>query len=85
MADHVERVSTATAMAMAWRLAREEGLFTGTSTGANVTAAMRIAERLPPDPTIVTIVCDTGMKYLRTYGAALDRSLGTAGAQPGDI
>ena len=49
---------------MAMRLAREEGLFAGTSTGANVIAALRLAERLGPDTTIVTVMCDTGMKYL---------------------
>ena len=49
---------------MAIRLAREEGLFAGTSTGANVIAALRLAEQLGPDATVVTIMCDTGMKYL---------------------
>jgi cysteine synthase A len=58
-------------MAMAFRLAREEGLFAGTSTGANVVAARRVAEELGPDATIVTIMCDTGMKYLRAYGPAI--------------
>lgn len=71
IADHVERVSTADATAMALRLAREEGLFAGTSTGANVIAALRLAEQLGPGMTIVTVMCDTGMKYLKTYGAAL--------------
>jgi cysteine synthase A len=52
-------------------LAREEGLFAGTSTGANVIAALRLAEQLGPDSTIVSVMCDTGMKYLRTFGAAL--------------
>jgi cysteine synthase A len=51
-------------MAMANRLAREEGLFAGTSTGANVIAALRVAEQLGPDATTVTVMCDTGMKYL---------------------
>lgn len=49
---------------MAKRLAREEGLFGGTSTGANVVAALREADRLGPGATIVTILCDTGMKSL---------------------
>ncbi len=49
---------------MALRLAREEGLFGGTSTGANVIAALRLAEELSPDAVIVTVMCDTGMKYL---------------------
>jgi cysteine synthase A len=71
VADQVERVSTEEAMAMAFRLAREEGLFAGTSTGANVIAALRLAEQLGPGATIVTILCDTGMKYLKTYGALL--------------
>ncbi|OJY73715.1 MAG: cysteine synthase [Rhodospirillales bacterium 70-18] len=63
-ADRIERVSTAEATAMAIRLAREEGIFAGTSTGANVAAALRLAEQLGPDATIVTVMCDTGMKYL---------------------
>ena len=71
VADQIETVSTEEAIAMALRLAREEGLFAGTSTGANVIAALRLAEQLGPDATIVTILCDTGMKYLKTYGAAL--------------
>jgi len=60
----IEQVSTEEAVAMAMRLAREEGLFAGTSTGGNVVAALRLAEHLGPDATIVTIMCDTGMKYL---------------------
>ena len=71
IADGIERVSTEEAMAMAFRLAREEGLFAGTSTGANVIAALRLAEKLGPDATIVTVMCDTGMKYLKTFGARL--------------
>jgi cysteine synthase A len=71
LADRIERVSTEDAVRMALRLAREEGLFAGTSTGANVVAATRLAEDLGPYATVVTIMCDTGMKYLRTFGAAL--------------
>jgi cysteine synthase A len=73
IADQIERVSTEEAVAMALRLAREEGLFAGTSTGGNVIAALRLAEQLGPEATIVTIMCDTGMKYLRTYGTELSR------------
>jgi cysteine synthase A len=69
MADAVERVSTEDAVAMALRLAREEGIFAGTSTGANVIAALRMAKRLGPAATIVTVMCDTGMKYLKGFGA----------------
>lgn len=71
IADQIEQVSTDEATAMALRLAREEGLFAGTSTGGNVIAALRLAEQLGPDATIVTVMCDTGMKYLKTYRAKL--------------
>lgn len=69
IADRIERVSTEEAKAMALRLARAEGLFAGTSTGANVIAALRLAEELGPDATVVTVMCDTGMKYLAGFGA----------------
>jgi cysteine synthase A len=68
IADEIDKVSTGEAISMALSLAREEGLFAGTSTGANVFAALRLAERLGPDATVVTVMCDTGMKYLRTFG-----------------
>jgi cysteine synthase A len=71
VASRIERVSTADARAMAFRLAREEGLFAGTSTGANVVAALRVAADLNAGATVVTVACDTGMKYLASYGAAL--------------
>jgi cysteine synthase len=67
IADQIEHVSTDDATAMALRLAREEGLFAGTSTGGNVIAALRLAEQLGPDATVVTVMCDTGMKYLKAY------------------
>jgi cysteine synthase A len=66
LSGEVQAVSTADAMAMARRVAREEGIFAGTSTGMNVTAALRVAERLGPDRTVVTVACDSGMKYLST-------------------
>jgi cysteine synthase A len=65
IADAIEPVSTADAKAMMLRLAREEGLFAGTSTGANLVAALRVAARLPRGAHIVTVMCDTGMKYLK--------------------
>jgi cysteine synthase A len=71
IADRIERVSTEEARDMALRLAREEGLFAGTSTGANVIGALRLADRLGPGATVVTVMCDTGMKYLKTYGVGL--------------
>ncbi len=67
VADRIEPVSTAEAQAMAQRLAREEGLFAGTSTGANVVAALRLAARMGPEATLVTVMCDTGMKYLSKH------------------
>ena len=67
IADHIEQVSSEEAVAMTLRLAREEGLFAGTSTGANVIAALRLAERIGPHATIVTVMCDTGMKYLSKH------------------
>jgi len=73
LAQHVERVSTEESIAMAFRLAREEGIFAGASTGANVIAALRVAESLPRGATVVTVMCDTGMKYLKTYGPLLSR------------
>ena len=69
VADRIERVSTEDAVAMTLRLAREEGLFAGTSTGANVIAAMLLAEELGPDATVATIMCDTGMKYFAQLGS----------------
>jgi cysteine synthase len=68
VADEIEQVSTEEAVAMALRLARDEGVFGGTSTGANVVAALRTAERLGAGATVVTVMCDTGMKYLKSYG-----------------
>ena len=65
-ADTIVSVSTAEAMEMCRRLAREEALFVGTSSGANVLAAIRQAEALGPGKTVVTILCDSGMKYLST-------------------
>jgi cysteine synthase A len=66
LADEIQTVSTKEAMETARRLAREEGVFAGTSTGANVAAALRLAARLGPDRTIVTVAVDSGMKYLST-------------------
>jgi cysteine synthase A len=66
MVSSIETVSTEDAKAMARRLAKEEGIFAGTSTGANVVAAIRVAERLGPDATVATIVVDSGLRYLST-------------------
>jgi cysteine synthase A len=66
LADEIQTVSSEEAMATARRLAREEGIFAGTSTGGNVAAALRVAERLGPGHTVVTVAVDSGMKYLST-------------------
>ena len=66
LADEVVPVATDDAKAMARRLAREEALFAGTSSGANVVAAIRVAERLGPGATVVTLMCDSGLKYVST-------------------
>jgi cysteine synthase A len=52
------------AMATSRRLAREEGLLVGISAGANVFAALQIARRLGPGRQVVTVLCDTGERYL---------------------
>jgi cysteine synthase A len=64
--DEIEQVTASDAFDMARRLAREEGLFAGASSGANVAAALRIAARLGPGRTVVTILCDSGLRYLST-------------------
>jgi cysteine synthase A len=66
LADEIQTVSTEEAMATARSLARQEGIFAGTSTGANVTVALRVAEQVGADQTVVTVACDSGMKYLST-------------------
>ena len=64
--DEILTVTTEEAKAMARRLAREEAIFAGTSTGANVVAAARVAARLGPGATVATIVVDSGLRYLST-------------------
>lgn len=64
--NEIMTVSTEEAMAMARRLAKEEGIFAGTSTGANIVAALRVAEKLGPGKTIATIIVDSGLRYLTT-------------------
>lgn len=64
--DALDTVTSADAQAMARRLALEEGLFAGTSTGANVVAALREAERYDASGTVVTLAVDSGLRYLST-------------------
>ena len=62
--DHLEPIEDDEALAMTVRLAREEGIFAGISSGANVVGAHRLAERLGPNAVIVTLAVDTGFKYM---------------------
>ena len=64
LADEAVEVATEDAPEMTRRLAREEGLFVGVSSGANVHAALRLARALAPGSVVVTILCDGGGKYL---------------------
>jgi cysteine synthase len=62
--DEVEPIEDDEAIEMTARLAREEGIFAGISTGANVVGSLRLAERLGPDAVIVTLAVDSGFKYM---------------------
>jgi cysteine synthase A len=62
--DDIVQVRDEDATATARRLAREEGLLVGISSGANVWAACQVAEALPADQVVVTVLCDTGERYL---------------------
>jgi cysteine synthase len=66
LVDDILPVKTDDAKEMARRIAREEGLFAGTSSGANVVAAIQVAERLGPKAKVVTLMADSGLKYLST-------------------
>jgi cysteine synthase len=66
LVDEIVAVKTDDAKEMARRLAREEGLFGGTSSGANVIAAIQIAAKLGPGRKVVTLMADSGLKYLNT-------------------
>ncbi|MFI5311788.1 MAG: PLP-dependent cysteine synthase family protein [Gemmatimonadales bacterium] len=66
LVNEIQAVTTDDAKTMARRLAREEGIFAGASTGANVVAAIRVAQRLGPGATVATLVVDSGLKYLST-------------------
>ena len=64
--DEVVAVRTEDAKEMARRIAREEALFAGTSSGANVLAAIQVGLKLGPEATVVTLMADSGLKYLST-------------------
>lgn len=64
LVNEIMTVSTEEAKNMARRLTHEEGLFVGTSSGANVVAALRLAQRLGEDATVATLLVDSGLRYL---------------------
>ena len=64
MIDEVIQVTDEAAFEMARRLAKEEGIFAGTSSGLNVTAALQLAQELGRGSTVATVAVDTGFKYL---------------------
>ncbi|HXI04281.1 MAG TPA: cysteine synthase family protein [Candidatus Saccharimonadales bacterium] len=64
--DEIVAIRTGDAKEMARRLAREEALFAGTSSGANVAAAIEVGMRLGPEARVVTLMADSGLKYLST-------------------
>ena len=66
LVNAIETVTSEEAKAMARRLAREEGIFAGASSGANVVAAIRVARQLGPGATVATIIVDSGLRYLST-------------------
>ena len=66
LVNEIETVTTAEARAMTRRLAREEGVFAGVSSGANVVAALRVGAKLGPSATVATIIVDSGRQYLST-------------------
>ena len=66
LVNEILTVSSEEAKEMARRLAREEGVFAGASSGANVVAAIRVARQLGPRATVATIIVDSGLRYLST-------------------
>jgi cysteine synthase A len=66
LVDKIVPIATDDAKAMTRRLAREEGLFGGTSSGANVLAAIEVGRRLGPGAAVATLLPDSGLKYLAT-------------------
>jgi len=78
--DRIEAIGDEEALTMTLRLAREEGIFAGISTGANVVGAHRLADRLGPEAAIVTLAVDSGFKYMSVapYADAPHRTLGSS-------
>jgi cysteine synthase A len=66
LVDEVLSVKTEDAKDMARQLARRDGIFAGTSSGGNVHAAIRVAKKLGPSSRVVTLMIDSGLKYVST-------------------
>lgn len=66
LVNEIITVTTEEVKTMARRLAREEGIFAGASSGANLVAAVRLSQQLGPKSTVVTIMVDSGLRYLST-------------------
>jgi cysteine synthase A len=64
LANSIEAVSDAESFELARRLGQEEGILGGITSGTNVAAALRVARRLRPGKRVVTVIVDTGIKYL---------------------
>ncbi|HEY4593122.1 MAG TPA: pyridoxal-phosphate dependent enzyme, partial [Thermoanaerobaculia bacterium] len=65
LADEIIAVSDEDALATGRRLAREEGVFGGITSGANVWVALQRAKELGPGRRVITVICDSGLKYLQ--------------------
>ncbi|HEY4590462.1 MAG TPA: pyridoxal-phosphate dependent enzyme, partial [Thermoanaerobaculia bacterium] len=65
LADEIVAVTDEDALATGRRLAREEGVFGGITSGANVWTALQRAKKLGPGHRVVTVICDSGLKYLQ--------------------
>jgi cysteine synthase A len=66
LVNEIQTVTTEDAKEMTRRLAREEGIFAGASSGANVVAALRVAQQLGEGATVATLIVDSGLRYLST-------------------
>ncbi len=61
--DRAYRIEDQAALTIVYQLLREEGLFLGISSGINIAGAVRLARERGPGQTIVTLLCDSGLKY----------------------
>jgi len=80
--DEARAIDEADARAMARRLAREEGMLVGTSSGLNIAAAVQLAQELGPGKTVATVAVDSGLKYLA--GDLFERAAHDAGSNRGE-